>query len=306
MQKIIPTQLANYLQVVNYLGLPFDKIDNTTLNQKFDIQPNVPLQPTARPALNCFTIGIGGHTYTQGANGIPLSQGIDHSSGDFGLYKHIPFVLRALNNDLTTQERTRYCLRKIVEVDGVNYIAYYGKRLSKADTNVRMTKRTVVDGETLVEEYTPTEENLSPTPPEIPTVGVVTTSGVYLATSAIIPMPFTEKDVQELYNVAKIMFGDERYAIISEFGFCTAVDQVVSISTPAGSVSFTEVIACQISAIISGHYELVYNSKGFDFSLEVGAVQPLLGTDVRSTVTLKLMGTTGSGTATASTSQVRL
>jgi hypothetical protein len=289
MQKIIPPQNANYLQVVSYLGLEFEKFLNTTLNQKFDIQPSAIIPPTVKPSLKCFTIGIGGHSYTTGANGIPLSQGVDHTSGDFGLYDHLPFVLRPINNDLTVEERKRYCLRKLVTIDNVNYYAYYGKRLPMDDVEVKRTKRTVTDGETLVEEYTPTEANLSPKPPQIPTTGVVSTSGEYLATSAIVPMPFTEKDVQELYNVAKIIYGDERYAILSEFGFCTGVDAVVSVNTPGGQVSFNEVIGCQISAIISGHYELIYNSKGFDFSLEVGAVQPLLGTSTQTTTFFKLI-----------------
>jgi len=55
-------------------------------------------------------------------------------------------------------------------------------------------------------------------------------------------------------------------------------------------VNFKEVIGCQISAIISGHYELIFNSKGFDFSLEVGAVQPLLATNQIPTVTMSLLG----------------
>lgn len=289
MQKIIPTQLANFLQVSSYIGKVFEKVANTTLNQKFDIQPNANLPQNAVPSLKCFTIGNGGHSYVQGTQGIPLSQGIDHTSGDFGLYNHIPFVLRPINDDLTTAERLRYCLYKLIDVDGVNYHAYYGKRLDTTDSQIRMTKRTVSDGETVVEDYIPTEQNLSPTPPEIPNTGVITTSGEYLATSAIIPMPFTEADVKELYNVAQIIYGDSRYAIISEFGFCTGVDANVTINTPGGQVTFNEVIACQISAIITGHYELVYNSKGFDFSLEVGAVQPLLGTGTQAPITMNLL-----------------
>lgn len=288
MQKIIPTQLASYLQVVSYLGIPFQKKINTTLNQKFDIQPDAVIPPSVKPTLKCFTIGIGGHTYITGSTGIPLSQGIDHTSDNFGLYNHLPFVLRPINNDLIAAERNRYCLRKVVLIGGVNYYAYYGKRLSMEGVNVKETKRTVVDGETQEDLFEPTESNLSPKPPEIPNTGVTTSSGEYLATSAIVPMPFSEKDVQELYNVAKIIYGDERYAIISEFGFCTGVDANVTVNTPGGNVSFVEVVGCQMSAIISGHYELVFNSKGFDFSLEVGAVQPLLGTNTSSTITMNL------------------
>ncbi|QTH80231.1 hypothetical protein PA10_00031 [Pseudomonas phage pPa_SNUABM_DT01] len=290
MQKIVPTQLSNFLQVSNFLGVNFDKKDNTTLNQKFDVQANAVIQPGMIPNLKGFTIGIGGHAYTMGANNIPLSQVVDHSSGDAGLYKHLPFVIRDMNDDLTAGERSKYFLRKIISVDSVNKIAYYGKRLDKTGVLPKMTKRTIVDGQTVIEDYVYTEANLSPTPPEIPNTGAVTTSNEYLATSAIVPMPFTEKDVAELYNVAETLFGDRRMAIISEFGFVTGVDADVSINTSAGAVNFKEVIAAQIAAHISGHYELIFNSKGFDFSLEVGAVQPLLATGQIPTVTMSLLG----------------
>lgn len=290
MQKIVPTQLSNYLQVSSFLDTPFQQFKDTTLNQKFDIQAGALLPPGSRPALKFYTIGIGGHGYTMGPNSIPLSQVIDHSSGDAGLYRHLPFVLRPINDDLTAGERSRYCLRKIIEVDGTNYVAYYGKRLNMTGVIPKMTKRTIVDDQTVIEEYVYTEANLSPTPPEIPNTGAVTTSNEYLATSAIIPMPFTEADVAELYNVAEILFGDRRMAVISEFGFCTAVDANVSINTPAGAVTFKETICAQIATIISGHYEMIYNSKGFDFNLEVGAVQPLLATNQIPTMTMSLLG----------------
>lgn len=289
MQKIVPSQLSNYLQVTNFLGTPFVKEPNSTLNQKFDIQPNAILQPNARPTLKFFTIGIGGHSYTMGANNIPLSNTIDHSSGDAGLYNHLPFVIRDIDDDLTAGQRAKYCLRKIIEVEGVNKVSYWGKRLNMTGVVPRMTKRTIVDDQVIVDAYSYTEANLSPTPPEIPNTGAVTTSNEYLATTAIIAMPFTEEDVSEMYNVAETLFGDRRFAIISEFGFCTAVDADVSINTPAGAVNFTEVIGAQIAAHISGHYELVFNSKGFDFNLEVGAVQPLLATNQIPTVTMQLL-----------------
>jgi hypothetical protein len=289
MQKIIPTGLSNYTQVANFIGAPWSKKDNTTLNQKFDIQPNALVPQNTYPSLKCFTIGIGGHSYVMGPNNIPLSQGVDHTAVDAGLYNHIPFVIRPVNDDLNVGQQSRYCLRKmIVGPDNQNYIAYYGKRLDTTGIVPIITKRTVVDGQTLIEEYVYTEDNLSPEPPEVPNTGSVTTSNEYIATTAIIPMPFTEEDVAELYNVAEILFGDRRMAIISEFGFCTGIDLDIAINTPAGTTNFKEVIACQIASIISSHHELIYNSKGFSFNLEVGAVQPMLATNAIPVVTVAM------------------
>lgn len=289
MQKIVPTQLSNYLQVANFIDSEFEQFTNTTLNQKLDILASAVVPASKRPALRCFTIGYGGHSYTMGPNDVPLSDTIDHTSGDAGLYKGMPFVIRPINDDLSSGERSKYCLRKTITIDGTNYYAYYGKRLNMTGIKPVMTKRTIVDGQVESEVYTYTEANLSPTPPEIPNDGAVTTSNEYLATTAIVPMPFTEQDVTELYNVAEVMFGDRRMAIISEFGFCTAYDTDTSINTTSGTVNFKEVIGCQIAAIISGHYELIFNSKGFDFNLEVGAVQPLLATNQIPTVTLSVL-----------------
>lgn len=290
MQKIVPTQLSNYLQVCSYIGYPVTAGPNTTLNQKLDIQPNAQIPPGKTPTLQCYVIGVGGHTYRMGNNDFPITQIIDHTSGDSGLYRGIPFVLRPVTDDLTVGEATRYCLRKMITVDGVNYYAYYGKRLDFTGVVPKMLKRTEVDGQVESVDYVYTEANLSPVPPAIPNTGVITTSKEYLVSSAIVPMPFTEKDVAELYNVAEILFGDRRMAIISEFGFCTAVNADVSVNTTSGQRTFKEVIGCQISAHIGAHYELIFNSKGFDFKLEVGASQPLLATNELPTVTVMLSG----------------
>lgn len=289
MQKIVPTQLSNNLQVSNFLGTPVEIYPNSTLNQKFDIQANAVLSQNIQPHLLFYTIGNGGHTYTIGPNEIPLSDTLDHSSGDAGLFKHLPFVLRAMDNDLTPTEQARYCLRKIIPVKNVNYYAYYGKRLNMAGVKPRSVKRTIVDGQTESDDYEYTDANLSPKPSLIPSTEAVTTGNEYLAVTAIVPMPFTEEDVNEMYNVAEILYGDRRMAVISEFGFCTGINADVSVNTTSGSVTFKEVIGAQITAIISGHYELIFNSKGFDFSLEVGAVQPLLATGLIPTITMKMI-----------------
>lgn len=288
MQSIVPTLWSSYLQTCAHLALPFKVTEHTTLNEKFDIQANAGVPAGKMPSLKILTIGNGGHRGVSGVNGFPLTVPIDHQADHAALYNHIPFVLRATNDDLGPTDRAKYALRKEITVDGTNYYAYYGKRLDFKDV-VPSLKETVTDnGVSTSSVYTPTSANLNPTPPSISSTGVVTTSGEYLSASAVFAIPFTANDVAELIKVAKILYNDENYAVVSEFGFCTAIDNTVSVPTSGGQSNFLEAIACQIAFFVGAHYEMVFNTDGFDFRIEAGAVEPLLGAQsVTTTVVSK-------------------
>lgn len=277
MQSIVPTLWSSFLQTCAHLALPFKVAEHTTLNEKFDIQSGAGVPAGKMPSLNVLTIGNGGHRGVVGQNGFPLIVPIDHQADHAALYNHIPFVLRATNNDLSPTERAKYALRKEVTVEGVNYYAYYGKRLDLSDA-VPQLKRTITEnGNSTSSVYTPTTAALNPTPPAISNTGVVTTSGDYLSASAVISIPFTANDVAEIINVAKTLYNDENYAVISEFGFCTSIGNTVSVPTSGGQSNFLEAIACQIAFFVGAHYEMLWNTDGFDFRIEAGAVEPLLG-----------------------------
>lgn len=286
MKSIVPTIWSTYLQTCHHLNLPFEILPKSTINEKLNIQANVALSPTERPGLGYLIIGNGGHRAVTGADGFPLTDPIKHLADHAALYNQIPFVLRELDDDLTPDLRALYCLRTQVQIQGRNLVAYYGKRISLADVKVNIKRTVVEDGISTTTDYETSSTNLNPTPPVMSNTGVITTSGEYLSTSAVISVPFTERDVNELINVAKLMYNDERYAVISEFGFCTGVDRTVQISTVSGQTNFKEVVACQVSTFVTAHYEMMFNTKGFDFRMETGAVEPLLGAGQISTATL--------------------
>lgn len=285
MKSIQTTIFSSYLQTCEHLDVPFEILEHSTLNEKLGIQANAVLQQSERPGLRLLVIGNGGHRAVTGINGFPLTEVIDHQADHAALYNQTPFVLRTPDNDLTPAERTRYALRKDVTIDGRNYIAYYALRLNTDGVQVKVARTVVEDGISTTTDYETTTANLNPVPPTLPNSGTVSTSGEYLSTSAVLAVPFLERDATELLNVAKILYNDERYAVISEFGFCTSVDRNVQVETVNGLTNFKEAIGVQIATFVAAHYEIIFNTKGFDFRIETGAVEPLLGAEQIFTAT---------------------
>lgn len=278
MRIITRTIFGSRLQTAMLLGLPYTQIANTTLNEKFGIQSGVVPDNQAVPRVRYFAIGNGGHRNLVGGDGQPYTSPVQHSASDAALYKHLPFLLREPTSDLTTIERQRYALRKQIVVGGENYIAYYLKRLDLTGVVPEMKHNTVTDGVTTSVPFVPTGANLNPVAPTIPSTGVTSTNGDYLSASAMLNLNFTAEDVAELINVAEIMYDNALYAVISEIGLVAGVDKVVS--TPAvggGTFNYSEVVGAQITTHITAHYNVGFANQGFDFGIELGATEPLIG-----------------------------
>lgn len=284
MKIITRTIYGARLQNNLLLGLTHDLVANTTLNERLGIQAGVQPGAGISPAGRYWCIGSGGHRNMTGAGGKPYTSPINHRATDAAPFELTPFVMRQVNDDLTATQRENYGLRKLVEFDGVNYFAYYLKRLNMTGVKSVMEQTTVTDGVSTKTPFVPNSSNLNPVPPELPSTGVVTTTGNYVSTTATIPIAFTAFDVNELMNVAKILYGDELFAVISEIGIVAGVDKVVS--TPGSgnaTFNFKEVIVAQIISHITSYHSVGFTNEGFDFKVELGATEPLIGeSDVRT------------------------
>lgn len=259
-------------------GKPFVHVPNTTLNEALGIHAGV--QPTDgdTPRVRYYGIGIDGHVNRTGTDGSHYPQARQHSPDDFGLYKQIPFVLRSPGEDLTPAQRGKYGLRKIIQVNGENFIAYYLKRIPINAEAVKMLHNTVVDGVTTTVPFVPSNANLHPQPVEPSEVNVVSTNGTYLTTSAQMDITFDANDVSELLEVAKIMFGSENRALISEIALVAGCDRVLSITDPAQSpFNMNEVVMAQITTHITGLWPVAFSSDGFHYGLDLGGNEPLIG-----------------------------
>lgn len=264
------------VQVAHLLGIPLDVLANSTLNEKFGIQAGATLAPNEQPRMRYFTMGIGAHGATTGVDGLPLVQTLQHSSEHAGLYRHLPFVMRPVGNDLTASERERYALRRIESHGGTDYIVYYARRIDVSGAAIRAQRRKVVGSTTTITDFVPSAANLNPTPPDLSNGGSNTTNGEFLVASCKIEIVLDSFDVTEILNASMILYNSEDYAFISEIGMVTGVDRSVPTNDGAGgSFSFNEVVVAQICTFVNAMQPLKSQRDGLTLTYDVGINEPL-------------------------------
>lgn len=276
METITRTATGALLQTNHLLNLPTIIGEHSTLNEKFGIQQDVTISESDKPSVNYVTIGNGGHRVVIGVNDIPKIEAVQHKAKSAALYNHLPFILRLPNDDLSPTDRAKYRLRRTEVHGGTTYVAYYLKVIDKTDTQSVLELRSVIDGVTTSVPFTHTLADLSPVPPEIPSEGVVVTTGDYIAATAKVPFFMSETDITEFLNVANIIYGDEGYAIISEFALCSGIDKVVTGDFGGVSTGYTEAIAVQIVSFVSSFFPAKFNNSVYDVLLDVGSVEIML------------------------------
>lgn len=271
------TTLGIMLQAAKLLGRPHSFPKYTTLNERFDIQAEAAQDITEAPNIGYYCIGIGAHRIHIGDNEIPINDPISHETTNTGLFKPMPFVLRQLNDDLTETQRAQYGLRRKETFNGVTYWAYYLKRLRNLNETPEIFHDNTKDGVTTSKPFNFTNEDLYPTPSDLPPVGVVVASADIIRISSKVEIDFNEQDVLEYLNVCKIMYGSEKYAVISEIGICSGVDRTITGEGDRNAtISYKEAIGVQVNVFISTYIPLSTHNRGFYHEFELGEGEPLL------------------------------
>lgn len=264
------------VQTSQLMGLPFSYPEYTTLNQHLNIQKDTLPNVNDRPTLGCYVWGNRGHDMIIGTSGIPLNEVVQHRATDAGLFNQLPFVMRELNVDLTQAERAKYVLRRQEERNGVAYYAYYGRRVDKTNMRVGNYYTQMQDGVAVVSNFVPTQGNLTPSPQQASNTATNLINADYVSARCRMTLAMTEFEVAEMLNVAKIIYNDERYAIVSEIGLCTHVDKQVNASAyGGGTFLFNEAIGTQIAAHIATYNPLLQTNTGVQIEMDVGVNEPL-------------------------------
>lgn len=275
-ENITRTVYGSYIQTCHYIGVTPDYFDFTTLNQYLNINKMVVPTAVEIPVMGYFCWGNRGHDSVTGADGIARNKHKQHKATDSNLFGLLPFVLRPIENDLTQGDRLKYALRREETHNGIRYYAYYLRRIDKAAVKPVMEYNVIDNGNVSTSSFIPNNANHNPVPPVINNVGTNVTTGDYVSVSARLTIPLAPDTCAEMLNVAKVLFNDESYAIVSEVALCTAIDRTVQANVfGGGTFNMKEAIVVQISSFINTMIPLVFANNGATIELDVGATEPL-------------------------------
>lgn len=276
MDNVTRTIYGSYVQAAQFNGAPYTAIENTTLNQKFNVLPDQHTSGTDVPYLQYYGIGIGGVTMELGSNGVYIPVPILFSPDQASLYKPIPFLMRPLNQDIASNVRDNYRMRAIVTYNNISYVAYYLKLLPSSATPPQIQLMNVNNGVTNSFPYTPSIDVLNPTPPTVTSQNQNITVANYLSVSNQLPLKLLEQDIIEIQNSCNIIYGDPNYAVISEIALCTGIDYAATASINGVQTGYKEAIDVQVSSFIQDLFALQFSNTEVDLLLDIGSVEPLL------------------------------
>lgn len=282
-ENVVRTLMSSYVQAHISLGIPYVKPDFTTLNQKLGIaQAEVP-SANDRINFNFFCIGYGGARNVTGEDGTHLQVPRQHATTDFSPYAIAPFVVRELNDDLSTADRARFCLR-IVQTnprDNKQYIFYYGRWFDKLEGPVQMTQFRIENGNQVdVSPFVPGNANINPVPSDLTNDGLNTVDGRYVRTSILSDVSWSAWDVDELMKAARIVKGNEIYAFFNELAVGAGIKRALTVSNPGGGTfTYNEAIAATATNLLNVNYQALYFRNGFDVKLNFGSTEPLFRVD---------------------------
>lgn len=276
MESTVRTIYGSHIETCRRLNRPFNVLPNSTLNQKFSLFENTLPAPNEYPVMGYIAIGNKGASYEVTSDNYVLTTPLPHLPRDASLYNFLPFVMRNAENDLDSTERMKYRLRVPMVVNGTNYIAYYLKTLPIANVIPTVELRNVNGDSITSAVFTPSVSNLSPTPPDISTTNLNNPSGDYLVSTVKVDFVLDQVDINNIMDACTILYGDPRYAVISEIALCTGVDKVVQGTFGGVTSNYTDTIATQVAAFISQYHALSPSTTEVRITLDIGAVEPLL------------------------------
>lgn len=276
MDQITRTIYSSHLSTCKMLNRPFTVLPNSTLNQKFNLHANELPATNEYPTLGYIGIGNKGASYEMTTSGYILTTPIPHLARDASLYNFIPFLVRDINDDISSTERLKYRLRVPLTINGTTYVAYYLRTLDIQNLIPTVELRNVQGKTITTTAFTPTQSDLAPTPPVLSTSNLNDPNGDYLVSTAKIAFALDQTDITNIMDACALLYGDPRYAVINEIAICTGVDKILQGSFGSATSNYTDTIATQVAAFISQYHALTANTTQVSILLDAGSVEPLL------------------------------
>jgi hypothetical protein len=253
------------LDLIRKCGISWEPKPNTTLNEKFNILTNIQ-NYSEYPEIKYTAIGVGGNTITDSSTGYKFN---NHGAIDGALFEHIPYVMKTINEDLTPEERNEYRFRVIENIDGVEYVCYYLKKITDIDYKGVMEITTSTTGNSLSIMDTNISDILNPEPKI--SNDYLNTATSHVVSSIKMEYILTLSEIEELNNVLNIRYGEGNSKRISEIAICSGNDYDTG--------DYIEAINTQVAYFVNMDIELQSNINSGEAlirSIELGGMEPLI------------------------------
>ena len=255
------------LELARLANKPYNIINNTSLNEKFNVLVEETVPANTYPTLKYFALGVGEVDIIKNNSGYSYSR---HSPVDAALFHHIPFVIKPVNNDLSDTERARYRFRVVEVINGISYACYYLKLIDtfelkdtfyKVSTNQGLSTLSIFD--------TNIATLLNPVPRDRSKDVISVTSAEYILKLMKITFELTPNELTELDNVLTLK--QLSSSNLTEIGLCTGIDKVVGNYSEATCVQVSHHIGINVAPS-------VYLNTGNSFlrSIELGGGEPMV------------------------------
>ena len=270
--RVITTIHGRHISTHKKIGLDYKPLPDTTLNQKFGIADKEVPFPGEYPFMVYLTLGTGGAEVSQSTGACTYPTQLVHSPEDCALFKHTPFIVRPLSDDLSIEEKRGYRMRvPFTGTDGKPYVAYYVKVIDMSKVKPVVELRHIENGNITSTEYIPNEKNLSPVPRPPSNVDKNNPKGDYLVSTAMVIITLGVKDLDELRKANKLMGSTCPGLAISEIGLVSGVDRQITANVGGVQNSYTEVIAAQMDTFVYKYNVVDETSTVMEIALDVGS-----------------------------------
>jgi len=273
MNLVTKTVYYDTLALSHFRDKNFKPLPNTTLNEKFNINKDI-VSEVDIPTLSYFAIGNGNIETIDAEDSMKLYHG-NHRCIDAALFNHIPFVLRKEFEDINSNERKKYRLRKRITVNNENYIAYYLKTIEDdmvVNQIIKITQET--DTMPKIEPFNTNDSTLlNPEPYNNKVNEILNNYTEFITNSDQISLILTIEEMNEIKAAMDILGIEENRRNINEIALCSGTD-IVDLSTYEIEVAYA-----QVMFFLDVDYPiqlLLNNEEEFFRQIEIGGMQALM------------------------------
>lgn len=257
------------------------------------VVPSVPVYENGETSLlrnRYFMIGAGMHVPSNDPTKPAYFNALPHRPTDSGPVLWLPFKLIPYGSqDLTGTERQKYVMRRYIRINGIDYIGYWIKRMPLASSTVPGMFSYIVQNGVKQPSvpYEASTTDMTPSPPLLSN-GQLPNTGRYYEAKLPVDISFTPEEVNDLREVAAIMFNDPNSAVISEIGYVYGIERGINQSknftyftdptNPASSATNSDVNAIELAAAHVGCWQSLAKQVSPDselsIDLNIGATEP--------------------------------